>query len=83
LLTRKGWDHITDGHPEVRLPDLKRAVATAEKRTRGRYAGTEKLWARNLGPARWFTVVVAYEGRVGRVRTALGNTKDPRAGELI
>lgn len=82
-LTQRGWDHAQTGHPEIRLPDLKRAVETAEKRTRGRFVDTEKLWARGVGPARWLVVVVAYEGRVGRVKTALAHTKDPRAGDLI
>jgi hypothetical protein len=82
-LAQRSWDHVTTEHPEVRLAELKRAVETAEKRTSGKFAGTEKLWARNLGPAKWLTVVVAYEGRVGRVRTALGSTKDPRERDVL
>ncbi len=82
-LTRERLDHILDGHREVRVENIKKAVETAEKRTRGNTPGTEKLWARNLPPARWFAVVVAYEGRVGRVVTALGISKDPKSEELI
>lgn len=57
-----------------------RAVETADKRTEGHFEGSEKLYARNLGPARWLVVVVAYAGRTGRVRTAYPQTKEPKTG---
>ncbi|MGO9321554.1 MAG: hypothetical protein ACLQBY_12225 [Solirubrobacteraceae bacterium] len=84
-LTEERWKHIIEGHPEVErhLSVLKKCVETAEKRTRGNYKDTEKLWARNIGPAKWFFVVVRYEGRTGAVRTALAATKGPRQGDLI
>ena len=47
-LTQERWNHVVHGHPEVRLADLNKAVETAEKRTRGNYAGSEKLRARNV-----------------------------------
>lgn len=84
-LTEERWKHVIEGHPEVErhLPALKKCVEAAEKRTRGKYEGTEKLWARNIGPAKWFFVVVRYEGRIGTIRTALAATKGPRQGDLI
>lgn len=83
VLTQERLDHIHDGHREVRAENIKKAVETADKRTKGNRSGIEKLWARNLPPAKWFTVVVAYEGRVGKVITALGVSKDPKSEELL
>jgi hypothetical protein len=84
-LTRERWEHIIDGHREVErhLPGLKQCVEKAEKRTRGKYEDTEKLWVRNVGPAKWFSVLVRYEGRTGTVRTAYADGKGPRQGDLI
>ncbi len=82
LLTEERAAHVAEGHPEVRPRDLIHAVEQAEIRTAGRGAGTEKLWARSIGPAKWLVVLVAYSGRVGRVRTAYGSTKGPRAEQL-
>ncbi|HEY0226938.1 MAG TPA: hypothetical protein VGC05_11230 [Mycobacterium sp.] len=83
VLTQERLDHIHDGHREVRAENIKKAVEAAEKRTKGNRPHREKLWARNLPPAKWFTVVVAYEGRVGKVITALGVSKDPKSEELL
>jgi hypothetical protein len=84
-LTQERWEHILEGHPEVErhLAGLKKCVETAEKRTRGRYEDTENLWVRKIGPAKWFSVLVRYEGRTGTVRIALGVTRGPRQGDLI
>lgn len=84
-LTQERWEHILEGHPELarHLEGLKRCVELAENRTRGNYPDVEKLWARNIGPAKWFTVVVRYEGRIGTIRTAIAVTKGPRQGDLI
>jgi hypothetical protein len=84
-LTQERWDHIIEEHPEVEkhLEALKKCVQTAEKRTKGNYSGSEKLWRRNVGPARWFCVVVRYERRTGTVRTALPVRRGPREGDLI
>jgi hypothetical protein len=84
-LTQERWEHIIDGHREVesQLPALKRCIETAEKRTRGKHQDTEKLWVRNVGPARWFSVLVRYEGRTGTIRTAYADGKGPRQGDLI
>jgi hypothetical protein len=84
-LTQERWDHILGGHPELarHLGVLKKWLDRADNRTRGNYPDIEKHWARNIGPAKWFTVVVRYEGRIGTVRTAIGVTKGPRQGDLI
>lgn len=60
-LTRSTCEHIELGHPEIRERDVSRALAHAKIRTRGKGV-VEKLWARDLGPARWLVVVVAYSG---------------------
>lgn len=84
-LTQERWDHIIGEHREVErhLPVLKQCVEKAEKRTRGKYEDTEKLWLRNAGPAKWFAVVVRYERRTGAIRTAYPDGKGPRQGDLI
>jgi hypothetical protein len=85
LLTQERWEHILEGHPELarHLGTLKKCVELAESRTRGNFPDVEKLWARNIGPAKWFTVVVRYEGRIGTIRTAIAVTKGPRQGDLL
>jgi hypothetical protein len=84
-LTQEGWDHILDGHPELatHLAGVKKCIERADDRTRGNFPDVEKHWIRNLGPAKWLTVVVRYEGRIGTVKTAIGVTKGPRQGDLI
>jgi hypothetical protein len=85
-LTRERWEHILEGHREVEkhLASLKKCVEVAENRTRGNFPDTEKIWLRgNIGPAKWFSVVVRYEGRTGVIVTALATTKGPRPGDLI
>jgi hypothetical protein len=84
-LTAERWRHIVEGHREVErhLDVLQRCVRTAEKRSRGRYPGTEKLWVQNVGPSKWFCVVVRYEGRTGTIKTALPVKRGPRQGDLI
>lgn len=76
--------HIAERHPEIRPEDLPVAIQRADKRSkRNPRSDRETLWKRDLGPARWFCVVVAYEGRIGRVKTAYGSSKGPREADLI
>jgi hypothetical protein len=82
-ITTDRLTHACAGHPEVRIEYIKRAVETAEERTMGNRPDTEKLWARNIGPAKWFSVVVRYESRSGVVITAMATTKGPKSGDLI
>jgi hypothetical protein len=84
-LTEERWQHIVDGHREVEkhLDVLKQCVQSPEKRSRGRYPGAEKLWVQNVGPSKWFCVVVRYEGRTGTIKTALPVKRGPRQGDLI
>jgi hypothetical protein len=84
-LTEERWQHIVDGHKEVErhLDVLEQCVQTAEKRSRGRYPSVEKLWVQNVGPSKWFCVVVRYEGRTGTIKTALPVKRGPRQGDLI
>ena len=84
-LTEERWQHIVDGHKEVErhLDVLKQCVQTAEKRSKGRYPGAEKLWVQDVGPSKWFCVVVRYEGRIGTIKTALPVKRGPRQGDLI
>lgn len=84
-LAQAQLDHIIEEHPEVgnHVDWLKKSVEKAEKRTKGNYKDSEKLWASRLGPSKWLCVVVRYEGRIGTVRTALASSKGPRPGDEI
>lgn len=61
-LTEERWAHIVDGHPAMDGLDLavKSAVEGADNRCDGKRKGVERLYGRNLGPAKWLVVVVAY-----------------------
>ncbi len=84
-LTEERWKHILEGHPEVEryLPGLKQCVETAESRTKGNREGVEKLWVRNIGPTKWFCVVVRYIGRTGSILTAMPVKAGPQERDLI
>lgn len=79
VLTQERMDHVVRRHRMLDGHELAimRAVETAEIRCRGNDLSSEELYARNLGPAHWLCVVVAYEGVRGRIRTAYPHRKDP------
>lgn len=81
VLTAERWEHIVDGHPELDGLELAvmRAVETADITVDGNKPGTMKHCAKDLGPARYLSVVVAYEGNMGMVRTAYPQSKEPRS----
>lgn len=85
VLDGKGLQHVLEEHREVaRIQVIKEGIEKATIRTRGNFAGSEKLWSQEVGPARWFGVVVAFEGKEGRVITAHGSSIRPfpaRRGE--
>ncbi len=55
---------------------LKAAVEGADQRHTGR--GAERLFGKNLGPAKWLVAVVAYdESGKGTILTAYPQAKDP------
>jgi hypothetical protein len=79
VLEQERWEHICeheqlDGHELA----VMRAVENAIWSRDGNYPGSEVLYARNLGPARWLAVVVEYDGLTGRVITAYPYNKEPR-----
>lgn len=61
VLSDERWKHIVDGHPAMDGLELalKCAVESADQRHTAR--GAEKLFGKNLGPAKWLVVVVAYD----------------------
>ena len=84
VLSEKGWAHIRTSHREMDAWEeaLKSAVESADIFEQGKRPGVELLWARNLGPARWLVVVVAYdEHKPGRILTAYASTRPPRSEE--
>jgi len=84
VLDRKGLQHILDEHREVaQVQVIKEGIEKAKLRTQGNFPGSERLWSQEVGPARWFSVVVAFKGREGRVVTAFGSTKGPPHHKLL
>ena len=85
LLPQSAMDHVARRHPELDGCELAitTAVETALARCRGRQPGREVLYAPNLGPAAWLAVVVAYDGRVGKIITAFGSKRGPKDADLI
>lgn len=78
VLTEDRWQHIIEGHRAMDGLDLalKSAVEGADQRHIAR--GAEKLFGKNLGPAKWLVAVVAYDesGR-GTILTAYPQRRDP------
>lgn len=81
VLTEKGVRHIVrrhrilDGHELA----IMRAVEDADMTCKGNDPGTEVHWRRNLGPAAWLAVVVAYDDqRQGTIRTAFPSRRPPK-----
>jgi uncharacterized protein YuzE len=62
-LTEERWQHITIGHPELRvhLRDVMEAVRTPDRRLRGRQGSEEWFYREGAGPSRWLKAVVHYE----------------------
>lgn len=79
-LTDVRWTHIVEGHPEldVHKRAVLRAIATADRSRPGRFPGSIVLYARNLGPARFLAVVVAYDEGNGTVLTAYPQSNEPK-----
>ena len=81
-LSERRWDHIVRRHPALDGFDLavKTAIEVADTRRDGNGPGIEKLFAHNLGPAKWLVVVVAYDlaAGTGDVLTAYPQSKDPQ-----
>jgi hypothetical protein len=83
-LTAERWSHIVKGHPAMMGLEMavKRALENADEIGRGNGPNIEIIYGRNLGPARWLAVVVAYEEHnAGFILTAYPQTKDPKASE--
>jgi hypothetical protein len=78
-LSEKAMRHIEEGHREMRGAELMilSAIEEAWIRTRAQ-KNREKFYARNLGPAAWLVVVVAFSGGEGRVITAYPDKRGPK-----
>lgn len=79
VLEQDRWEYIgkheqLDGHELA----VMRAVENADKRRDGNYPGSEVIYGKGLGPARWLAVVVEYDGLHGRVITAYPHDKEPK-----
>jgi len=84
-LTEERWAHIIGaephhaGHPELaqHLDAVLRAVKAPDHRLAGRRDGEEWFYLEGAGPSRFLKVVVAYDGRQGRIITAFGRRSMP------
>lgn len=86
LLTEEGRRHIVKGHPILDGWELAimRAVEDADETCRGNKPGREIHWAKQLGPARWLAVVVAYDRRGrGMIVTAFPSRRPPKIENRI
>ncbi len=83
VLTDVRWEHIVNGHKALDGYELAvmRAVETADTSRQGNFAGATVLYARDLGPARWLAVVVAYKRGRGEIITAYPHTKEPKGSK--
>ncbi len=79
VLTQRQWQHILDEHPEfsVELDTILLAVKAPDRRSPGHASGEEWFYGSGAGPARWFRVVVHYEGFVGYIVTAFPRRSFP------
>lgn len=84
-LTEERWAHIVGAEPHragppelARLLDaVLRAVQAPDHRLAGRRDGEEWFYLEGTGPSRFLKVVVAYDGRKGRVITAFARRSMP------
>lgn len=84
-LTEERWAHIVGaephraGHPELteHLDVVRRAVKAPDYRLGGRRDGEEWFCLEGAGPSRFLKVVVAYDGREGRIITTFGRRSMP------
>jgi hypothetical protein len=61
---------------------VQRAVENASTSREGNRAGVVRYFGRNLGPAKWLIVVVAYDSKGrGNILTAYPQAKDPEPEE--
>jgi hypothetical protein len=84
-LTESRWDHIIRGHRALEQLEgaVKAAVETADIRRPGNGEGIEVLYGRNLGPAAWLAVVVAFDGLRGTILTAYPQAKEPKEEDRL
>jgi hypothetical protein len=66
-LTTERWEHITEGHPELRahLDDVLATVRSPTLRRAGHTMEEQWFYQERVGPSRWLKVVVRY-GANGR-----------------
>jgi len=79
-LDAERWEHILDGHPELRdsQADIVRAVESPSEVLAGRSPDEEWFYLAGAGPSRWLKVVVVFDrANSGRIITAFGRRRKP------
>ena len=74
------WEHIIDGHPELRdmQVDILRTVESPSEVIAGRGPDEEWFYLAGAGPSRWLKVVVIFDRQgSGRIITAFGRRRKP------
>jgi hypothetical protein len=80
LLEVERWEHIVDGHPELReiQEEVLRAVESPSEVLAGRAPDEEWFYLEGAGPSRWLKVVVVFDrASRGRIITAFGRRRKP------
>lgn len=80
MLGAERWEHIIDGHPELRdmQREVLRAVKSPSEVLTGRMPDEEWFYLADAGPSRWLKVVVVFDrANSGRIITAFGRRRKP------
>lgn len=80
VLAAERWDHIIDGHPELKRyeSDILRAIETPSETAPGREPDEEWFYLADAGPSRWLKVVVVFDtAGSGRIITAFPRRSKP------
>jgi hypothetical protein len=78
-LTDERWDHIVEGHPDIRALDqtVLQAVQSPDHHMPGRLANEEWYYVKTDTPSNWLKVVVAYAEGCGHIVTAYARRSMP------
>ncbi len=71
-LRQEDWDHIIEGHPEVRdlQAEVLRAVEVPTRHREGHEVNEKWFYLGGVGPSSWIKVVVVFATQGGRIITA-------------
>ena len=80
MLTAERWEHIVNGHPELKAhrEEVVRAIEAPTETTAGRGPDEQWFYLATAGPSRWLKVVVVFGGPAsGRIIRAFPRRRKP------